>query len=49
VGGHPDIPTTVSEPARAEPAGPSLSQRVTDLEDRVARLEEKLGRFNPRK
>ena len=48
VGGRPDIPTSVFEPTRAEPAGPSLSQRVTDLEDRVVRLEEELGRIKPR-
>jgi uncharacterized protein YceH (UPF0502 family) len=47
VGGPPNIPTTEFEPARSAAAGPSLSQRVTDLEDRVARLEDKLDRFNP--
>lgn len=45
VGGQPDISTTVFEPARTTAAGPNLSQRVTELEDRVARLEEELGRF----
>jgi hypothetical protein len=41
-GGQPDVPTAVFEPSPAEPAGISLSQRVTDLEDRVRRLEELL-------
>jgi uncharacterized protein YceH (UPF0502 family) len=45
VGGQPEIPTTVFEPTRTAAVGPNLSQRLTDLEDRVARLEEELGRF----
>jgi uncharacterized protein len=39
VGGRPEAPTAVFEPAgRAEPA-PGLAQRVAELEQRVARLE----------
>ncbi len=39
VGGRPDQQTAVFEPARVEAPAPGLSQRVSDLEDRVARLE----------
>ncbi len=43
VGGPPDARTTVFEPARVEAPAPGLSQRVSDLEDRVARLERLLA------
>jgi uncharacterized protein len=42
VGGRPEAPTAVFEPAdRAEPV-PGLAQRVAELEQRVARVEEAL-------
>ena len=44
VGGPPDARTTVFEPARVEAPAPGLSQRVSALEDRVARLERQLAR-----
>ncbi len=43
VGGPPDARTTVFEPARVEAPAPGLSQRVSALEDRVARLERQLA------
>jgi len=46
VGGQPDVPTAVFEPSPAEPAGISLSQRVSDLENRVRNLEELLADLN---
>lgn len=39
VGGRPETPTTVFEPAAEGVATVSLSQRVADLESRVERLE----------
>jgi uncharacterized protein YceH (UPF0502 family) len=39
VGGRPEAPTTVFEPAPPSSGGVSLSQRVDDLEARVERLE----------
>jgi hypothetical protein len=39
VGGRPEAPTTVFEPAPSQSGGVSLSQRVDDLEARVERLE----------
>ncbi|MDX2436920.1 MAG: YceH family protein [Acidobacteriota bacterium] len=43
VGGQPDAQTTFFEPARVEAPAPGLSQRVSELEDRVARLERQLA------
>ncbi len=42
VGGQPEFPTTVFEPALAPAGAVSLSQRVDDLEARVERLEQLL-------
>jgi len=39
VGGEPDVETAVFEPTVREAPSPGLAQRVSDLEDRVARLE----------
>ena len=42
VGGTPDSPAFVLEPAAPEPRGSGPAQRMSDLEERVARLEELL-------
>jgi uncharacterized protein YceH (UPF0502 family) len=42
-GGKPAAPTVVFEPVRVEAGSPGLSQRVADLEDRIARLEKLLA------
>lgn len=39
VGGQPDVRTASFEPTRVEPPAHGMSQRVADLEDRVAHLE----------
>ena len=43
VGGAPNVQTAVFEPSAAEPPTTGLSQRVGDLEERVARLERLLA------
>jgi len=43
VGGAPDVQTAVFEPSPVEASGGGLSQRVTELEARVARLEQVLA------
>lgn len=42
-GGAPDVQTAVFEPSPVEVSGGGLSQRVTELEARVARLEQVLA------
>jgi uncharacterized protein YceH (UPF0502 family) len=42
VGGEPGLPAFVFEPTPAAAQGSGLAQRVSDLENRVARLEEML-------
>ena len=39
----PDVNDFAAEPAAAGTAGPSLAHRVTELEERLARLEAALG------
>lgn len=39
----PDVNDMAAEPAAVDTSGPSLAQRVTELEDRLARLEAALG------
>ena len=46
VGGQPDQRTAVFEPAAVAVPGIGLSQRVSELEDRVARLEQLLAKPN---
>ena len=43
VGGAPNVQTAVFEPSPVEASGGGLSQRVTELEARVARLEQVLA------
>ncbi len=43
VGGEPEEAVAVFEPSRAEARAPGLAERVAELEDRIARLEEALG------
>jgi uncharacterized protein YceH (UPF0502 family) len=43
VGGAPNVQTAVFEPSPVEASGGGLSQRVTGLEARVARLEQVLA------
>lgn len=43
VGGEPEEAVAVFDPAKARAAAPDLAQRVADLEDRIACLEEALG------
>jgi uncharacterized protein YceH (UPF0502 family) len=45
VGGAPQAPTAVFEPTAHEPPSPGLSQRVAELEARVAKLEAALDRL----
>ena len=43
VGGEPEEPVAPFEPAGRGSRAPGLAERVSELEDRIARLEEALG------